>query len=157
MPWNCVTNNARCLMFALDCRALSDREPERTKEQNQVLRAETESTSRGNEAFKLRAQLQRETNAILQAELHNLWNSWSWQLFRPLRSFVRKWRGFGTETEPLLDADSQVIQTIITIRQSLSWELTTPLRLIHRSFAPHRVSPRLHPSRLRANKPSGLL
>jgi hypothetical protein len=156
MPWNCVTNNARCLMFALDCRALSDREPERTKEQNQVLRAETESTSRGNEAFKLRAQLQRETNAILQAELRNLWNSWSWRLFRPLRSFVRKWRGFGTETEPLLDADSQVIQTIITIRQSLSGELTTRLRLIHRSFAPHRGSPRLHPSRLRANKPSGL-
>ena len=28
--------------------------------------------------------------AILQSDLHNLWNPWSWRLFRPLRNLARK-------------------------------------------------------------------
>ena len=107
----------------------------------QVLRAATESLKADKESLRLalkgRAQLQADTDAILRSELHNLWNSWSWRLFRPLRNFVRKLQGFGRETEPILYSESQVIQTLNTLRQSLSWELTAPLRLIYR-ILPHR-------------------
>ncbi|MGO9451710.1 MAG: hypothetical protein ACLQDV_11815 [Candidatus Binataceae bacterium] len=84
-----------------------------------------------------REQLQSDTDAILQAELHNLWNSWSWRVFRPLRNLARKLQGFGRETEPIFGSESQAIQTVVMIRQSLSWELTFPLRLIYR-ILPHR-------------------
>ena len=112
---------------------------EALKAENQVLGAATESLKADekslrseNEAFKPRAQLQADANAILRSELHNLWNSWSWRLFRPLRNLVRKRQGLGKETEPILHSEPQAIQTVITIRQSLSWELTAPLRLIYR-------------------------
>ena len=57
--------------------------------------------------FKPRAQLRADANAILRSELHNLWNSWSWGLFRPLRNFIRKRQGFGKETEPIVDSEPQ--------------------------------------------------
>ena len=111
------------------------------------LKADRESLRSENEALKPRAQLQADANAILRSELHNLWNSWSWGLFRPLRNFIRKRQGFGKEAEPTLDSEPQLIQTVITIRQSLSWELTAPLRLIYRilprrrRFTPAGASP----------------
>jgi hypothetical protein len=128
---------------------------ERAEDENRVLLATTASVLLENETLKSRAQSQAKTSAILRSELHNLWNSWSWRLFRPLRSFVREWQGFGKETEPTFDSDAQVIQTIIRIRQSLSWEMTAPLRLLHRTFFRPPRSPRLHQSRLRSNKSSG--
>ncbi len=120
-------------------------ELEASKTKNQVLEAATESLKSDNEslrseneALKPRAQLRADANAILRSELHNLWNSWSWGLFRPLRNFIRKRQGFGKETEPIVDSEPQLIQTVITIRQSLSWELTAPLRLIHRMLPQRR-------------------
>ncbi len=102
------------------------------------LRVDQERVRSENEALKSRARLLADANAILRPELHNLWNSWSWRLFRPLRNFVRKRQGFGKETEPILGSEPQLIQTVITIRQSVSWELTAPLRLISRILRPRR-------------------
>ncbi len=38
----------------------------------------------------------------------------------------------------MVDSEIQLIHTVITIRQSLSWELTAPLRLIHRMLPQRR-------------------
>jgi hypothetical protein len=70
--------------------------------------------------------------AILQTEIHHLWNSWSWRLLRPLRNLARKRQGLPAEREPVALSEVEAIQTLITIRGSLSWELTAPLRLIDR-------------------------
>ncbi|HLM81613.1 MAG TPA: hypothetical protein VK302_13415 [Terriglobales bacterium] len=72
-----------------------------------------------------------QVQAILQTELQHLWDSWSWRLLRPLRNLVRVARGFDKETQPISHSDADTLATIIKIRQSLSWELTAPLRLIH--------------------------
>ena len=128
---------------------------EAVKAENQVLGAATESLRASeeslrseNEAFKPRRQLQVEANAILRSELDNLWNSWSWRLFRPLRNLVCKLQGLGKETEPILHSELEAIQTVITIRQSLSWELTAPLRLIYRMLPRRR---RIRAANLAAN------
>ncbi|MGO9453462.1 MAG: glycosyltransferase [Candidatus Binataceae bacterium] len=102
------------------------------------LRVDQETLRSESEALKRRARLLADANAILRPELHNLWHSWSWRLFRPLRNFVRKLKGFGKETEPILDFEPEVFDTVITIRQSVSWELTAPLRLIYRFLRPRR-------------------
>jgi len=104
------------------------------------LKAESDSLRAENRDLAARAQLQDYGAALLRSELHNLWNSRSWRLFRPLRNFLRRRRGFGDETEPILRSEPQLIQTIVTIRQSLSWELTTPLRLFYRIFPRGRRS-----------------
>ncbi len=70
-------------------------------------------------------------HAILQAEVHSLWNSRSWRLLRPLRNFLRRRRGLPRETEPVALSQAEAIRTIIAIRQSLSWELAAPLRLLN--------------------------
>jgi len=75
---------------------------------------------------------QAEANSMVLSEVHNLWNSRSWQLLRPLRNFVRKRQGHNKETEPIGLSQTEAIQTIVTIRQSLCWELTAPLRLVYR-------------------------
>ena len=85
-----------------------------------------------NASLTPRVQSFAQANSLLQSELHNLWNSRSWRLFRPLRNFVRKRQGLDKETEPVSLSEPQTIQTIVTIRQSLCWELTTPLRLAYR-------------------------
>ena len=117
------------------------RELKRRAADEESLRMELERRAADEESLRTelerREQLQADTDAILRSELHNLWNSWSWRLFRPLRNLARRLQGFGRETEPILCSESQVIQTIVTIRQSLSWELTVPLRLIYR-ILPHR-------------------
>ena len=79
-------------------------------------------------------QPQAEALAILQGELRSLWNSQSWQLLRPLRNFARKRRGLPRETEPFVLSPAEAIQAIFAIRQSWSWELTMPLRLIGSIF-----------------------
>ncbi|MGO9607165.1 MAG: glycosyltransferase [Candidatus Binataceae bacterium] len=117
------------------------------KVENQVLAASTESLKANeellrseNETLKPHVQLHDDTNAILRSELHNLWNSWSWRLFRPLRNFVRKLQGLAKETEPVFDSAPETIRIVIKVRQSLSWELTTPLRLIYRILPRRRRS-----------------
>ena len=70
-------------------------------------------------------------HAILQAEIHNLWNSRSWRLLRPLRNFLRRRHGLPKESEPIALSQAEAIQTIIAIRQSWSWELAAPLRMLH--------------------------
>ncbi len=120
-------------------------ELETVKDQNEVLRVAAEALKSNDESLRSESevlkplvQLQADANAILRSELHNLWNSWSWRIFRPLRNLVRKLQGLGKETEPILHSEPHAIQTLITIRQSLSWELTAPLRLIYRMLSRRR-------------------
>jgi GT2 family glycosyltransferase len=74
-------------------------------------------------------------NTLLLSEVHNLWNSRSWQLMRALRNLVRKRQGLNNEKEPVALSAFEAIQTIVTIRQSVCWELTAPLRLVDRALA----------------------
>jgi len=118
-------------------RTLAELEALKTKCQllevaTESLKSDKEALRSENEALKRQAQLRADPNAILRSEVHNLWNSRSWRLFRPLRNFIRKRQGFEEETEPIVDSKPQLIQTVITIHQSLSWELTAPLRVIYR-------------------------
>jgi SAM-dependent methyltransferase len=67
-----------------------------------------------------------------RAEIHSLWNSWSWRISRPPRDLLRKIRGRGREVEPVPDSIEEADRTIASIHESLSWRLTAPLRLLHR-------------------------
>jgi O-antigen biosynthesis protein len=109
------------------------------------LRANNNSLRSENKKSEARAQSIAEANAILLSEINNLWTSRSWRLLRPVRNFVNRRRGLGREgeTPPTLYSEwseLEAIKTIVTIRQSLSWELTAPLRLFHRFLAPHSRS-----------------
>jgi hypothetical protein len=77
---------------------------------------------------------QASRQAMLQVEISNLWNSRSWRLLRPLRNLSRRRQGLPKETEPIALSEAHTIQTILAIRQSMSWELTAPLRLVHRAI-----------------------
>jgi len=98
------------------------------------LRLVVESLRSENETIRPITQL----HAILQTELQHLWNSWSWRLLRPLRNLARMAGGFDKETQPIFQSEPDMLGTVITIRQSLSWELTAPLRLIHRMLPQRR-------------------
>ncbi len=134
-------------------RTLAELEALKTKCQllevaTESLKSDREALRSENEALKRRAQLRADPNAILRSELHDLWNSRSWGLFRPLRNFIRKRQGLEEETEPIVDSKPQLIQAVITIRESLSWELTAPLRVIYRMLpSQERRSKKRLPSR----------
>ena len=111
----------------------------RTAEQS--IRAEGESLKPGIEALRIEnetlrpiAQRHADSNAALGTELHSLWNSRSWRLLRPLRNLVRKARGFDKETLPTVQSEFEALRTILAIRQSMSWELTAPLRIFRRTI-----------------------
>ncbi len=72
---------------------------------------------------------------LLFEEAHALWNSSSWRLYRPIRNALRRARGIGNEVEPTPGNASEALQTMVAIRQSLSWEATSPLRVAHRILA----------------------
>ncbi len=80
------------------------------------------------------AQMEQNTSAhhALLQEIHRLWTSASWRLFRPLRNLIRRFHGYDRETEPKPASALEALRTVLTIRDSLSWELTGPVRFIHR-------------------------
>jgi glycosyltransferase involved in cell wall biosynthesis len=55
-----------------------------------------------------------------------------------MRNLARKVRGLCKETPPTFQSEADALRTIITIRQSWSWELTAPLRLVHKILARRR-------------------
>jgi glycosyltransferase involved in cell wall biosynthesis len=69
---------------------------------------------------------------LLFEETHTLWNSSSWRLYRPFRNAIRRARGIGDEVEPTPGNSTEALQTMVAIRQSLSWEATSPIRIVHR-------------------------
>lgn len=83
------------------------------------------------EVTKLRAELVPARRLAFE-ETHHLWNSSSWQLLRPMRDLLRGWRGVSKEAEPTPASTSDALRSMIEVRQSLSWELTSPVRVVHR-------------------------
>jgi SAM-dependent methyltransferase len=73
-------------------------------------------------------------------ELHSLWSSWSWRLFRPLRNIARRMRGYDAESEPSVNSVDETRLVINAIHRSLSWRLTGPLRIVHSAFIRHQTS-----------------
>jgi hypothetical protein len=73
-------------------------------------------------------------------EIHSLWNSRSWRIFRPLRNLIRELGGRGKETEPIAASVEEAARIIATIRHSLSWRLTGPLRMVHRAVLLSRTA-----------------
>ncbi|MGO9605639.1 MAG: glycosyltransferase [Candidatus Binataceae bacterium] len=74
-------------------------------------------------------------STVLMSEIDTLWASRSWQMFRPFRNLHRRWKGLGREIKPIPQSSAEAAQMIIDLRQSLSWELSSPLRIIHRMLA----------------------
>ena len=72
--------------------------------------------------------------AAQRIEIHSLWNSWSWRIFRPLRNLLRRAAGHDKENEPAVESVDEAARTLAAIHQSLSWRLTAPLRTVHRAF-----------------------
>ena len=68
----------------------------------------------------------------LQAEINSLWESRSWKMFRRLRNIDRIRKGLGREVKPTPQSDREAAQAIVAIRYSISWELTSPLRIVDR-------------------------
>ncbi len=108
---------------------------------NQGLIARGESLQAEKAALEVRAQQSINAQQALVAETHRLWSSSSWRLGRPVRNLLRRMRGYGKEAEPVPAFEVDALHTILTIRQSLSWELTAPLRLIHRVLPLRRPAP----------------
>lgn len=109
--------------------------------ENQRLIANVESLRTENAMLIARAQQQLNTHDSLLEESHRLWSSSSWRLLRPLRNLIRGFHGYDRETEPIPASQAEALRTIIAIRDSLSWELTTPLRIVHRVLSPRSASP----------------
>jgi hypothetical protein len=83
-------------------------------------------------------ELVKGVSPALQTELDSLWESRSWKMFRGLRNLHRRRNGLGNETKPTPTTDQDAAKTIITIRHSLSWELTSFVRIIDRTIHPGR-------------------
>ena len=73
-----------------------------------------------------------EVRLALQKEINALWDSLSWRTLRPLRNLAHWIKGLPKETRPVTRTDPEALEAIIALRQSLSWELTAPLRFAHR-------------------------
>jgi rhamnan synthesis protein F/methyltransferase family protein len=67
----------------------------------------------------------------LRRELDALWNSVSWRISRPIRNLARRGRGLDREFPPNPGSHDEALRMILAIRQSISWELTAPLRIAH--------------------------
>ena len=66
----------------------------------------------------------------LIAEIHELWSSRSFRLLQPLRNMLRRLHGRQLEIEPTPASEAEALATVLRIRQSLSWEITAPLRVL---------------------------
>jgi hypothetical protein len=69
-----------------------------------------------------------------QALVDEYWDSTSWRLLRPLRSAILRSRGLPTESKPQIFSAREAIQIITMIRESTSWELMGPMRVISHAF-----------------------
>lgn len=65
-----------------------------------------------------------------QALVDEYWDSTSWRLLRPLRSAILHSRGLPTETRPQISSAREAMQIITMIRESTSWELMGPMRVL---------------------------
>ncbi len=108
--------------------------------ENKRLIADHESLLNENGAISVQGQQQARTHQSLLNEIHSLWESSSWRLFRPLRNLFRRLRGYQNETEPSPTSTAEALRTVLTIRDSFSWEVTAPLRSIHRTVTWRRRS-----------------
>jgi hypothetical protein len=82
-------------------------------------------------AYRVWRYIDEGTPPINQAsqDLDSLWNSYSMRLTRPLRNLVRCLRGLPPEQKPEVRSPAEANLAIEALRQSLSWELTGPLRV----------------------------
>ncbi len=76
----------------------------------------------------------------LQTEINSLWESRSWKMFRRLRNTDRIRKGLGREVKPTPQSDREAAQAIVTIRESISWELTSLLRIADRILRRGRLN-----------------
>ncbi len=124
----------------LQCEQL-DRELSDLRAENRRLIANVESLRSKNAMPEARTlELAGVHNSLLE-ETHRLWRSSSWRLLRPVRNLIRSLHGYDRETEPIPASQAEALRTIIAIRDSLSWELTAPLRIVHRVLSPRSAPP----------------
>jgi len=121
------------LAHQLDLR-IQARETELRAAQAQIRALAGEVAKLRAEAAKLRAELVP-ARRLAFGETHQLWNSSSWRLLRPMRDLIAGWRGGNKEAEPTPASAPDALRTIIALRQSMSWELTAPVRVVHRLFS----------------------
>ncbi len=76
-----------------------------------------------------------------QALVDEYWDSTSWRLLRPLRSAILRSRGLPAESRPRISSAQEALQVIAMIRESTSWELMGPMRVL--SHAVRRMVGRL--------------
>jgi glycosyltransferase involved in cell wall biosynthesis len=100
--------------------------------ENKRLIARAEALRNENALLEVRTHEYEMATHTLRTEMERLWKSGSWKMLRPLRNLIRRTNGLKEEAEPLARSHAEAFQTIIAIRQSLSWELAMPLRLAHR-------------------------
>ena len=80
-------------------------------------------------------------NLGLLSEIDHLWGSRSLLIFRPLRNLRRRFKGLAEESKPVPKSSNEAAQAIIQLRSSLSWELTSPIRIAHRILTNRRKHP----------------
>jgi hypothetical protein len=72
------------------------------------------------------------TKGYTSEELNICWNSYSMILTRPMRNLARRLRGLPPELKPEVGSPAEARRAIETLQQSISWELTGPLRVLKR-------------------------
>jgi hypothetical protein len=98
------------------------------------------SVARGIEFGGLSGQGRTELGQAVHNEIDALWDSLSWRALRPLRNLNHQIKGLPREARPAPRTDQEALDAIITLRQSLSWEITAPLRFAHRLLGSRRRS-----------------
>ena len=66
------------------------------------------------------------------SRFETLWNSWSWRSFRPLRNFIRRCRRLPPESKPKINSISEALEAIKSIKNSATWHVTRPLRVLRK-------------------------
>jgi SAM-dependent methyltransferase len=68
----------------------------------------------------------------LRTSFEECWNARSWQLFSPIRNAILRFRGTDREEKPAIYSAEEADRWIRAIRESTSWELLGPLRVLNR-------------------------
>jgi glycosyltransferase involved in cell wall biosynthesis len=63
-------------------------------------------------------------------EFEALWNSSSWRRYKPVRNFIRRCRGLKPESKPQINSMSHAREAIESIKNSATWNLTRPSRVL---------------------------
>ncbi len=65
-------------------------------------------------------------------QYETLWDSWSWRMLRPIRNYILRCRRLPPESKPAINSIPEALAAIKSIKNSITWHLTRPLRVLRK-------------------------